>query len=318
MVNFLSLPPGDLGLPLIGETIQFLNDSDFTEKRYQKYGPLFKTHIFGSPTLVVIGAEANRFLLTNENKYFSNNWPKSTRVLLGSASISVQKDKIHQKRRKLLSQAFQPRALAGYATTMEDIIHQYFKRWEELGNFTWYPQLRDCTLDIACKLLVGSQSVSQTQLGEWYTTWVSGLFSLPINLPWTRFGQALRCRQNLLGEIEQIIRQRQQNPHEANDALGLLLQAEDEDGQRLSLTEIKDQVLTLLFAGHETLTSAIASTCLLLAQHPQILANARTEQQQLGINTPLTLEHLQQMTYLEEVLKEVLRFIPLWEVVFVR
>ncbi len=92
--------------------------------------------------------------------------------------------------------------------------------------------------------------------------------------------------------------------------MGILLQARDDDGESLSLSELKDQLLTLLFAGHETLTSAIASLCLLLVQHPDILATARAEQQQLGFQEPVTLEHLKQMNYLELVIKEALRLIP--------
>ncbi|MDM9380099.1 cytochrome P450 [Chlorogloeopsis sp. ULAP01] len=309
-LSSLPLPPGSYGLPWIGETIPFLNDPDFTKKRQQKYGSVFKTQVFGRPTLIVTGADGNRFLFSNDNKYFSNNWPRSTKTLLGTASLSVQKGTEHHNRRKLLSQAFQPRALASYASTMEQITHQYLDRWEKLGTFAWYPELRNYTLDTACKLLVGTDSASQTKLGEWYKTWVDGLFSLPINLPWTNFGKALRCRKLLLIEIEKIVRQRQETGNSVQDALELLLQAEDEEGKRLSLDELKDQLLTLLFAGHETLTSALASLCLLLVQNPEVLATARAEQQQLGVDIPLTSENLKQMTYLEQVLKEVLRLIP--------
>jgi cytochrome P450 len=306
----LPLPPGSYGLPLIGETIPFLNDPDFTKKRQQKYGSVFKTHVFGQPTLIIIGADGNRFLFSNDNKNFSNNWPYSTRKLLGSASLSIQQGTEHQNRRKLLSQAFGPRALASYAITIEQITHQYLKKWEEIGTFTWYPELRNYTLDVACKLLVGTESASQTKLGDWYKTWVDGLFSLPINLPWTNFGKALHCRKLLLAEIENIVRQRQETENSFQDALELLLQARDEEGKHLSLDELKDQLLTLLFAGHETLTSALASLCLLLAQHPEVLASARAEQQQLGIDIPLSSENLAKMTYLEQVLKEVLRLLP--------
>ncbi len=62
---------------------------------------------------------------------------------------------------------------------------------------TWYPELRNYTLDIACKLIVGTESGSQTQLGKWFKTWCDGLFAPPLRLPWTKFGQALRCRQLL-------------------------------------------------------------------------------------------------------------------------
>lgn len=306
----LPLPPGSFGLPLIGETIGLLRDPNFVDKRYKQYGTIFKTHLFGRPTVYMLGAEANRFLLTNENQNFSISWPYSTKVLLGPASLSVQTGDVHQKRRKLLSQAFQPRALAGYVSSMADITRSYLHKWERLETLKWYPELRKYTFDVACKLLVGTDAATDSHFAELFEEWCEGLFTIPVPLPWTKFGRALRCRQQLLKRIEEIVLKRQQQPSSSQDALELLLQARDEDGNSLSVQELKDQVLLLLFAGHETLTSALASLCLLLAQHPEVLANARAEQQQLGFEEPLTLEHLKQMTYLEQVLKEVLRVIP--------
>lgn len=67
----LPLPPGSFGLPVIGETISFLRDRDFADKRHKRYGSIFKTHLFGRPTVMMLGAEANRFLFANENQYFS-------------------------------------------------------------------------------------------------------------------------------------------------------------------------------------------------------------------------------------------------------
>ncbi|MBW4448557.1 MAG: cytochrome P450 [Spirirestis rafaelensis WJT71-NPBG6] len=306
----LPLPPGSFGLPFIGETISFLRDRDFAQKRHERYGAIFKTHLFGRPTVMMLGAEANRFLFTNENQYFSVTWPYSTKVLLGPASLAMQTGEIHQKRRKLLSQVFQPRALAGYISTMESIIQSYLQKWQQMGTLTWYPELRKYTFDVACKLFIGTDATADSHFGELFEEYCQGLFSIPVRLPWTQFGRALRAREQLLAKIEEVVRQRQHQPSILDDALGLLLQARDEDGNSLSLEELKDQVLTLLFAGHETLTSAIASLCLLLAQHPDILATARAEQQQLGFHEPLTLEHLKQMNYLELVIKEALRLIP--------
>lgn len=70
----LPLPPGNFGLPLIGETIEFPRDPDFMEKRQKKYGSMFKTRIFGANSIAIVGAEANRFILTN-NQYFAISWP---------------------------------------------------------------------------------------------------------------------------------------------------------------------------------------------------------------------------------------------------
>lgn len=305
-----SLPPGDLGLPVLGETLSFLRDGDFAKKRQTKYGKIFKSHIFGSPTIFLSGAEANRFLFTNENKFFVATWPKSTRILLGPASLAVQTGAFHSDRRKLLYQAFQPRALASYIPKIEEITQQYLAKWQQAGTITWYPELRNYTFDIASTLFVGQDSRSHHSLLENFETWVGGLFSIPIPLPWTPFDKALRCREALLEEIEKIVLQRQQTQNFGEDALGLLLQAKDESGQGLSLAELKDQILLLLFAGHETITSAIASFCLLISQHPDVLKKIRAEQEAQNITFPLTSESLKSLTYLEQVLKEVLRFIP--------
>ena len=309
-ISSLPLPPGNLGLPFLGETISFFTDRDFQQKRQAKYGKVFKTSLFGRPNVVMVGAEANAFLFKNENKYVVATWPKSTRVLLGSSSLAVKTGDFHTSRRKLLYQAFQPRALASYIPTMEKITREYLQKWEKLAQLTWYPELRNYTFDIAGSLLLSSDGGSQTPLGELFEDWCAGLFTLPIPLPWTKFGKALRCRRELLKHIEKIVLQRQQEDNPGEDALGILIQAKDEEGNSLSLEELKDQVLLLLFAGHETLTSAIASFCLLTAQYPDVLQRLREEQQQLSLSSSLTLDDIKQMTYLEQVIKEVMRIIP--------
>jgi retinoid hydroxylase len=306
----LPLPPGEFGLPLIGETISFLNDPEFNQKRLAKYGKVYKTSIFGNPTIMMVGAEANNFLFRNENKYVVSTWPKSTKILLGDLSLAVKNGEFHKSRRQLLYQAFQPRALSSYIPTMESITKQYLQKWSETKKLTWYPELRNYTFDIASNLLVSTDGGSNTALGKIFEEWCDGLFTLPINLPWTKFGKAVRCRQELLKYIEKMVIQRQQSNNSGEDALGLLIQAEDETGNKLTTEELKDQILLLLFAGHETLTSAIASFCLLTAQNPDVIAKLRQEQVKLSTNSSLTLDNLKEMTYLEQVIKEVMRIIP--------
>ena len=313
----LPMPPGNFGLPIVGETLSFLQDAQFAQKRHQKYGAIFKTRLLGSPTIFMRGVEANRFVLTHENEFFVVSWPPSTKALLGSLSLALQMGSVHQNRRKLLAQAFLPRALAGYTTAMAAITDRYLQQWQQQGELTWYPELRRYTFDVACKLLMGLDAGFETQLGHEFEVWGEGLFSIPLNLPWTRFGKAKRSRDRLLKEIEKYILLRLQGKNQntlsnesETDALSLLIQAEDEDGSKLSLDELKDQIMLLLFAGHETLTSAIASFCLLVAQHPTVLAALRAEQQRFPADQPLAIEQLKQMTYLDQVIREVMRLIP--------
>jgi retinoid hydroxylase len=306
----MALPPGSLGLPLIGDTLNFLQDSEFAKKRHQQYGPIFKTSLFGQPTVFVRGQEASLFVLTNDNQYFVASFPPSTKALLGPLSLSLQTGANHINRRKLLYQAFQPRALVSYIGAMENITQRYLEKWEKMETLTWYPELKNYTFDVAAKLLVGINNGSETALGHNFENWSNGLFSIALDLPWTHFGKAKKSRKLLLAELEKIIRDRQQGTPSGHDALSLLISARDEEGNSLSLEELKDQVLMLLFAGHETLTSALTSFCLLLAQNPDVMAKVRTEQQQFPATEPLTLELLKQMTYLEQVLREVLRLVP--------
>jgi cytochrome P450 len=310
----MALPPGSLGLPLIGNTLNFLQDSEFAKKRHQQYGPIFKTSIFGQPTVFMRGQEASLFVLSNENQYFVMTLLPSTKALLGP--VSVETGANHQNRRKLLSQAFGPRALVGYIGAIENITQRYLEKWAKMETMTWYPELRNYTFDAAAKLLVGIDNGSETALGHNFEIFAKGLLSIPLDLPWTHFGKAKNSRKLLLAELEKIIRDRQLGTPSNKDALSLLISARDEEGNSFSLDELKEQVLILLLAGHETLTSAITSFCLLLAQNPDVMAKVRAEQQQFPATEPLTLEQLKQMTYLEQVMREVLRLVPPVAVIF--
>ncbi|MBW4442371.1 MAG: cytochrome P450 [Plectolyngbya sp. WJT66-NPBG17] len=306
-----SLPPGRSGLPIVGESISYLRDpARFIQQRQQQYGNIFKTHLFGRPTIALIGADAARFLFANEGQRLEMTNTPNFEALLGVHSIGVKTGSAHQVLRKQLFQAFQPRALAEYTVTMETMTHCYLQKWEQMRELTWYPELKQYTLDIAYKLLVGVDTTADENLGTLYETWSNGLLSIPIRFPGSKLDRAMRARERLLQRIDTLIDQRQHNPSTQQDALGILLQAQDEAGNYLSRADVKDNILALLIAGHETLTSALTSLCLFLAQHPDVLQTARAEQAQLGLTGTLTQESLKQLSYLEQVLKEVLRMAP--------
>ncbi|WJZ98928.1 hypothetical protein VitviT2T_017417 [Vitis vinifera] len=88
------LPPGEMGLPWIGETVEFYKAQrryrlyeEFIQPRIAKYGKIFKTSLMGSPTVVVNGEEANRFFLSNEFKLVISSWTSASVQLMGKDSI---------------------------------------------------------------------------------------------------------------------------------------------------------------------------------------------------------------------------------------
>jgi cytochrome P450 len=304
-----SLPPGSQGLPLIGETLRFLFDPGFLGRRYDAHGAIFKTHIFFRPTVIMSGVEANRFLLSTGMEHFSwkEGWPITFKTLLGE-SLFVQDGDEHRQKRKLLMPAFHREALKQYLTTMETITQRYLARWEHEAEFAWFDENKKLTFEIASVLLTGGTEGDDAQTAELsrlFTDLTNGLIALPVNIPGTPYGKALRARNALLRFIEARVRERQQTP--GMDALSLLVLARDEDGNALELRELVAQALLLLFAGHETTTSMITSFCMCLAQHPEVMAKARAEQAQFATDAPISYEDIRQMTYLEQVLKEVER-----------
>lgn len=306
----LPLPPGSLGLPFLGESLNFLFDSQFADKRQAKYGNVFKTHILGRPTVVMMGPEANGFILSSHMDHFSwrEGWPGTFRELLGE-SLFLQEGEQHRRNRKLLMPAFHGKALESYFDTMVNISQNYLKQWEQTGTFTWFGEMKKLTFEIASKLLIGSEPGEMTdRLSQWFTDLTNGLFMVPLRWRWTPYGRALQARDQLLAHIQKVVEERMTHP--TQDALGLLVQSEDENGDRLTMEELKVQALLMLFAGHETTTSMLTSLVMALAQNPQVLERARQEQQALAAGGALSLGQLKQMPYLDQILKEVERLYP--------
>ncbi|KAK7823080.1 cytochrome p450 90a1 [Quercus suber] len=111
LVNFFrkqdapNLPPGHMGWPLLGETIGFLKPhksnsiGSFLQQHCSRYGRIFKSHLFGSPTIVSCDHEFNLFILQNEEKLFQVSYPKSMQGILGKYSLIIATGEIHKKLR---------------------------------------------------------------------------------------------------------------------------------------------------------------------------------------------------------------------------
>lgn len=303
------LPPGPMGLPWIGVPPRLLSNRH-VQAQYAKYGPLFKTRVLGRNIAVFVGPEANRFVLQTGMQYFSwrDGWPGTFKEMLGE-SLFVQDGAEHRQKRRLIMPAFHRDALHNYLETMEDLTLAYLDKWAQLKTFKWLPQYKQFTFEIASTLLMGSAPGAETEyLSKQFHALTSGFLTLPLNWPWTAYGKALQARRELLHFIDKAVEERRKNP--TQDALGLLVQTRDEQGNALTNEELQAQTLLLLFAGHETSASLLSSAMRLLAEHPDVREKAIAEQQALNLGERLTMADLRQMPYLEQVLKEAERLYP--------
>lgn len=304
-----TLPPGSFGLPLVGESLAFIGDRDFIKKRQKKYGNIFKTKLFGSPVIFVIGGEEVNFVLSNENKYFEAYPVGNTRSLLGEYSLSIQTGEVHKNHRRIIKKAFSPRKISSYQNTIQSITQEYLNKWSKLGEFKWCSELHNYTFDIACKYLISIDNGSQKRIGELFRSWNKGLFSIAPPLPFTNSKRALDDREKLLDLVEGIIQSRSSNVENYDDSLFHLMQSESDDGKKLTLEEIKHQILLLLFSGHETLTSGLSSLCLNLSQNCDVLRLCREEQEKCREDKQSASLDFSSMPYLDSVLLESLRVV---------
>lgn len=305
------LPPGSNGLPILGETLSFVFDANYIAKRYQQHGAIFRTNLIGKPTIVMVGPEAAEFVLSTHIEHFSwrQGWPNNFKELLGE-SLFLMDGEEHRQKRRLIMPAMHGPALADYFATMEQITQNYLNKWVTKHEFTWFEEFKQLTFDIASELLLGTKTGTDSiRLSQLFTTLTDGLITInPLKLPFTQYGKAIAARNQILEHLTTVVRQRRENP--TKDALSLLIQARDEDGNSLTEQELIAQSVLLLFAGHETTTSMLTWLCIELARHPEVKQRARSEQLQLAKQGELNLEQLGQMPYLEQVLSEVERLYP--------
>ncbi|KAI8529650.1 hypothetical protein RHMOL_Rhmol12G0241200 [Rhododendron molle] len=132
------LPLGTLGWPFIGETIEFIScacsdrPEKFMDKRRRMYGKVFKSHLFGSPTIVSTDAEVSRFVLQSDAKAFVPSYPKSLTELLGKSSILLINGSLHRRFHGLLGSFFKsPHLKAKITHDMQKYVKESMGNWRD-------------------------------------------------------------------------------------------------------------------------------------------------------------------------------------------
>ncbi|ESO95169.1 hypothetical protein LOTGIDRAFT_189041 [Lottia gigantea] len=311
----LPLPPGSLGIPLLGETISFIiSGANFFRSRKKFYGDIFKTHILGNPTIRVSGPQNVRTILMGENSLVTTYWPTSVRMLMGDGAVSHAVGATHKLRRKALLKAFSHNALSSYVPVIQQVVQQFIRKWCHEGYVFGYPECKRMTFKVACQILVGFDMVQSEhqKLLTVFRVFLDNLFSLPLNIPGTGLSKGMKARKVLLAKIEECIKDKyKKSGADFKDAMMLMMDMSDDE--KLNLEELKDVGLELLFAGHATCASAAASLLSQLAKNKSVVDKIAGELLEYGLDEDtkkITLDDINKLTYVSNVVKETLRISP--------
>ncbi|KAL7857604.1 hypothetical protein SRHO_G00165030 [Serrasalmus rhombeus] len=321
------LPPGTMGLPFIGETLQLiLQRRKFLRMKRQKYGFIYKTHLFGNPTVRVMGADNVRQILLGEHKLVAVQWPASVRTILGSDTLSNVHGSQHRNKKKAVMKAFSRDALEHYIPVIQEEVRSAVQDWmQRVPCVLVYPHMKRLMFRIAMRILLGFEpdqiKTDERALVEAFEEMIKNLFSLPIDVPFSGLYRGLKARNFIHAKIEENITKKIQDGDNENepkhkDALQLLIENSRKTDEPLSMQAMKESATELLFGGHETTASTATSLVMFLGLNPEVLQRIRDELKEKdvsGMHSPgkaLNMELLEQLKYIGCVIKETLRINP--------
>lgn len=329
--------------PRFIQQIQWVLDPiGYLEKAQSLFPDIFKAGAlgFGPSTENVSGdviltsnPQAIQQILTSDRKQFSApgemNW--ILKPFLGDASVIMLEGDRHKKRRQLLMPSFHGDRLKTYGDLIIQITHQVFQRLYQNESFLARTVTQQISLEVIFQTVFGFREEDQDF--ERIKTLLAGmadLFNSPIVAsflfftklqqdwgPWSPWGKFIRQRQQLDELLYKVIAQRRANPDPTRtDILSMMIEARDEVGEPMSDQELRDELMTLLFAGHETTATAMAWALYWLHYKPEVKTKLLAELNSLGENPDWM--SIVRLPYLSAVCNETLRIHPVAMLTFPR
>ncbi|XP_059462086.1 beta-amyrin 16-alpha-hydroxylase CYP87D16-like [Corylus avellana] len=319
-----TLPPGSMGFPLIGETLDFLvpNKSldmlPFIKKRMKKYGPIFRTSLAGRPVVVSSDPEFNYYVFQQEGKLVERWYMDSFSKLLNQDATKIHAHKnIHKYVRKLVLGHFGPEALKdNMLPKLEDVINQRLQNWAKLpikfGSAEKCCSCKQIFDFTAAQMFSYDAEKSGENIGEFFTDYHQGLVSFPINIPGTSYHACLQNKKKAMNLITKMLKERRRNPDiRKGDLLDQML-ADMKTETFLTEKFIIHMMFGLLLAGFESLTSTLTLAIKLITDHPEVVQEL-TEEHEAILNSReytssgLTWKEYKSMTFTHHVVNESLR-----------
>lgn len=312
-------PPGPSDFSL-ARTHQIAHDPlPLLLSNYEEHGPIFSLRLLHTRVVFMLGPEANNFVTVAHPENF--HWRESSFgdliPLLGDGLLTIDDD-YHDRARAIMMPAFHRRQLTASVDAMAAEAEAAIGELRPGTVVDIYAWKRNLAMRIAMRALLGldpDEAGKGAAAAEHFER-ALGFYGIdyPLRLlrgPGSPWRKLVNSRQ-VLDEIvfAEIERRRAAPDDERQDILSLLLGARGEAGEAFTDREVRDQVMTLMFAGHDTSTSTLTFMMYELARHPDVAERLREEQDRVLGGEPPTVDQLEQMPYLEMVLDEVLRLYP--------
>jgi cytochrome P450 len=317
-------PPGDTRFSL-ARTRRFANDPlPMLLEAYERYGPIFTIRLLHSNVVFMLGPAANHYLLVSHAQNFEWRGGQFRDLigLMGDGLLTIDGD-FHRRSRLIMLPAFHRENIEASVQTVLSETEAAVEQLTPGSSIDLYAWTRHLAMRVAMRALFGldpdgtqARAIDAAGLFEEALSFYSSEYLLRVlrgkRSPWGRMQAAAR---KLDGLIYSEISERRASGARGSDILSLLLDAQDEEGNRLSDVQVRDEVMTLLFAGHDTTTSTVSFMFYELARQPQIVARLVAEQDSRLTDGRATAAQLMsgELSELEMVLDETLRkYPPAW------
>jgi cytochrome P450 family 135 len=315
-VSVPSLPPG----PHLPRTLQtlgwMLRPGPFMERCRARYGDVFTMRIRNEGTWVFLAdPELIKQVFTGDPRVLRAGEANAVlRPIVGSASVLLLDEPAHMTDRRLMLPPFHGERMQRYGELMAEVTRAELERWPQDEAFPLWPSMQAITLEVIMRAVFGITEPSRLarvrELLRHMLDWTTN----PRQLAYLALMGPRRVERNrdfravmdpvddaLLAEIAR--RRRAPDLAEREDIMSMLLQARYEDGSAMDDRELRDELMTLLVAGHETTATSLAWAFERLVRHPQQLDRLYAETQAGGEE------------YLDAVVKETLRLRPVLPIV---
>jgi cytochrome P450 len=257
-------------------------------------------------------------LVTNNQNFMKGLVLQRAKRLLGEGLLTSEGE-FHRRQRRLAQPAFHRQRIASYAETMVDYATRTGERWRDGATLDISGEMMRLTLGIVGKTLFdadvesesGDVGEAMTVVMELFDTLTMPFFELLSKLPLPQLRRFDAARTKLDRIIFSLVEERRRSGVDRGDLLSMLLLAQDEgDGGQMTDQQLRDELLTIFLAGHETTANALTWTWYLLSQHPEAEARLHGELSDvLGLRKPHFAD-VAQLRYTEMVLAESMRLYP--------